>query len=134
MPNSSSAVEAIAREFVGRIEAMVQAQIRDRVLSTLATAMTGRETLAVDRATSEKPDKPLATPKRRRVKLTAQGLAARKLQVLHPIDEHMLKRDELEGQYLGLLRGLGTGARARVQKVAREQGVAAAIKFANTLK
>jgi hypothetical protein len=118
MPNSSSDIEAIAREFVGRIEAMVQAQIRDRVLSTLTTAMTGRETLAAERSTAKKPDKPLATPKRRQIKLTAQGLAARKLQ----------------GQYLGLLRGLGPGARARVQKVAREQGVAAAIKFANALK
>ena len=57
-------------------------------------------------------------PGKRKLKLSAKGLAARKLQ----------------GQYLGLLRGLGAGPRARVKKVAREKGVAEALKFAATLK
>jgi hypothetical protein len=62
--------------------------------------------------------KAVATPGKRKLNLTAEGLAARKRQ----------------GHYMGLLRGLQPGARLRVKKVAREQGVAAAIKFAGTLK
>ena len=41
---------------------------------------------------------------------------------------------KLQGQYLGLLRGLGPGPRLRVKKVAREKGVAEALKFAASLK
>jgi hypothetical protein len=41
---------------------------------------------------------------------------------------------KLQGQYLGVLRGLRPRARAQVQKVAREQGVAAAVKLAMSLK
>lgn len=57
-------------------------------------------------------------PVKRTLKLSPKGLAARKLQ----------------GQYLGTLRGLSSANRVRVKKVAREQGVAAALKVASTLK
>lgn len=40
---------------------------------------------------------------------------------------------KLQGQYLGALRGLRPRARALVQKVAREQGVAAAVRLAASL-
>jgi hypothetical protein len=60
----------------------------------------------------------VAAPGKRKLKLTAKGTAARKVQ----------------GQYLGLLRGLRPGVRLRVQKVAREKGVAEAMKFASALK
>jgi hypothetical protein len=58
------------------------------------------------------------TAKKRKLKLTAKGTAARKVQ----------------GQDLGLLRGMRPNVRLRVQKVAREKGVAEAMKFASTLK
>jgi hypothetical protein len=59
-----------------------------------------------------------AVPGKRKLNLSAKGMAARKLQ----------------GQYLGILRGLKPGVRARVKKVAHEKGVAEAIRFAGSLK
>lgn len=117
MSSISTEIESIVREFTARVVAAAKAQANERVLSAVATALSGQA--AVAHAPSAKADKTaVAAPGKRKLKLSAKGLAARKLQ----------------GQYLGLLRGLGPGPRARVKKVAREKGVAEALKFAASLK
>jgi hypothetical protein len=115
MSSISTEIETIVREFTARVVAAAKVQANERVLSAVSAALTGQA--AVAPAPSAKPQK-AAAPAKRKLKLSAKGLAARKLQ----------------GQYLGLLRGLGPGPRARVKKVAREKGVAEALKFAASLK
>lgn len=115
MSSMSTEIESIIREFTARVVAAAKAQANERVLSAVASALTGQ---AGSAATSAKAAKAAPVAGKRKLKLSAKGLAARKLQ----------------GQYLGLLRGLGPGPRARVKKVAREKGVAEALKFAASLK
>jgi hypothetical protein len=116
MSSISTEIESIVREFTARVVAAAKAQANERVLSAVATALTGQTASAP--APTAKAAKSVAVPGKRKLKLSAKGLAARKLQ----------------GQYLGLLRGLNPGPRARVKKVAREKGVAEALKFAASLK
>jgi hypothetical protein len=97
--------------------AAAKAQASERVLSAVSAALEEGAPVAQP-ARIEKSGgtekAPPAEPRKRKLRLSAKGLAARKLQ----------------GQYLGLLRGLGPGPRARVKKVAREHGVAEALRFA----
>jgi hypothetical protein len=120
MPNTSPDIESIVRDFATRIEAVVRAQISANLSSVFAD-LAGNKT-STAKPTVAEPTKAaapaVAAPGKRKLKLTAKGTAARKVQ----------------GQYLGLLRGLRPGVRLRVQKVAREKGVAEAMKFAGTLK
>jgi hypothetical protein len=118
MSSISTEIESIVREFTARVVAAAKVQASERVLSAVSAALTGQAAPAA--APSAKPQKAAAAPVpgKRKLKLSAKGLAARKLQ----------------GQYLGLLRGLSAGPRARVKKVAREKGVAEALKFAASLK
>jgi len=119
MSSISSEIESIVREFTARVVAAAKAQANERVLSAVASALTGQAApVAAPAAKAGKPGPVAPIPGKRKLKLSAKGLAARKLQ----------------GQYLGLLRGLGPGPRARVKKVAREKGVAEALKFAASLK
>lgn len=116
MSSISTEIESIVREFTARVVAAAKAQANERVLSAVSAALAGHG--AAVPAPAAKADKAVAPGGKRKLKLSAKGLAARKLQ----------------GQYLGLLRGLGPGPRARVKKVAREKGVAEALKFAASLK
>jgi hypothetical protein len=111
----STEIESIVREFTARVVAAASAQANERVLSAVSAALKGHGSPAP--APTARPAK-AAAPAKRKLKLSAKGLAARKLQ----------------GQYLGLLRGLSAGPRVRVKKVAREKGVAEALKFAASLK
>jgi len=116
MSSISTEIESIVREFTARVVAAAKAQANERVLSAVSNALTGQAVPSA--APAVKAAKAAPIPGKRKLKLSAKGLAARKLQ----------------GQYLGLLRGLGPGPRARVKKVAREKGVAEALKFAASLK
>jgi hypothetical protein len=121
MSSISTEIESIVREFTARVVAAAKVQASERVLSAVSAALTGQPaSSAAPSAKANKADKAAAAPVpgKRKLKLSAKGLAARKLQ----------------GQYLGLLRGLGPGPRLRVKKVAREKGVAEALKFAASLK
>jgi len=122
MPNTSPDIESIVRDFATRIEAVVRAQISANLSSAFAD-LAGNKTSTAKPTVAEptkaaKAAPAVAAPGKRKLKLTAKGTAARKVQ----------------GQYLGLLRGLRPGVRLRVQKVAREKGVTEAMKFASTLK
>jgi len=104
---------------VGRLAAAVENQTMERLRSTISAAFASSETRQKPATrTSQASHAGEAAPKVRKVRLGPEALAARRLQ----------------GQYLGLLRGLQPGPRAQVKKVAREQGVAAAIKFSTTLE
>jgi hypothetical protein len=116
MPTISTELEALIREFGARLAAAAQAQASERVNAAVAAALSGLSPAAP--AASPKPAKAAGASGRRKIKMSAKTLAVRRLQ----------------GQYLGLLRGLKLGVRARVKKVAHEEGVAAAIKFAGSLK
>ncbi|MGD0838813.1 MAG: hypothetical protein ABSB49_19430 [Polyangia bacterium] len=117
MSSISIEIESIVREFTARVLAAAKAQANERVLAAVSAALEGRA-----ETPSTTPAKPgpvsAAAPGKRKLNLSAKGLAARKLQ----------------GQYLGLLRGLGPSPRARVKKIAHEHGVAEALKFAASLK
>jgi hypothetical protein len=122
MPNSSPDIESIVRDFATRVEAVVRAQLTENISSAFAV-LAGNKTptakpVVAESSKAAKAAPAVAAPGKRKLKLTAKGTAARKVQ----------------GQYLGLLRGLRPGVRLRVQKVAREKGVAEAMKFASTLK
>jgi hypothetical protein len=118
MPNIPTEIEKLIREFTNRIEAVARAQSAERLFSVVAGALgTSGKAAPQQAAAKAKAPKP-AVPGKRKLNLSAKGMAARKLQ----------------GQYLGILRGLKPGLRARVKKVAHEKGVAEAIKFAGSLK
>jgi hypothetical protein len=115
MSSISIEIESIVREFTARVLAAAQAQANERAISAVSAALEGRaEAPSTQVAKTETIS---SAPGKRKLRLSAKGLAARKLQ----------------GQYLGLLRGLGLGPRARVKKIAREHGVAEALKFAASL-
>jgi len=119
MPDISNELEAIIRDFTSRVVTAAHVQVGERVLRVVAAALTeSRAAPEPNRPTSRNASATVATGAPRKRKLSAKGLAVRKLQ----------------GKYLGALRGLRPGTRARVKKVAREQGVAAAVKLAQSLK
>jgi hypothetical protein len=121
MSNTSPDIESIVRDFASRIAMLVRTQMSEDISTGLARLTEGRTSTKPARTETPPAAKvatTVAVPGKRKLKLTAKGMAARKLQ----------------GQYLGMLRGLRPGARLRVRKMARESGVAEAIKFAGSLK
>lgn len=113
MTNTESEIEALIREFASKLVEMTEADMRQRAIAAVSSAVAGAGSRSASVASTA-----AGAPAKRTLQLTPKGIAARKLQ----------------GQYLGMLRGLSAGNRLRVKKVAREQGVAAALKLGNTLK
>jgi hypothetical protein len=117
MPNQLPDIETIVRDFATRLQAAVAAETADRARAAVASAF-GGTAMPKAKIRQAAPEKEPAAPVRRKLKLSAKGLAARQLQ----------------GQYMGLLRGLPQTARDKVKKHAQEHGVAAALKLGKTLK
>jgi hypothetical protein len=111
MQKTSNQIEAIVREFTAQVVAAVEAEVSQRIQDAVAAAF-GAAGPSVAKAA------PSVAATRKPAKASPAVSATRKLQ----------------GQYLGTLRGLAPAARLRVRKVAQEQGVAAALKFARSLK
>jgi hypothetical protein len=107
----STSVQRLVDSFVARLTAVVQSSAEARAREAVLRALGGKATTP---RVSVRP----AAPAKRSPKLSAAGLKARKLQ----------------GQYLGALRTITGEARARVRKLAKEKGVAEALKFAQSLK
>jgi hypothetical protein len=119
MTNTTSDLETLVRDFVSRVQIAIASEAADRVRSALASAFGGTSPSSAPRRETAKAAKPTeAAPARRKLQLSPAGMAARKLQ----------------GQYMGLLRGLSAADRERVKKHAKENGVAAALKFGKNLK
>jgi hypothetical protein len=119
MSDITAEIEALIRDFTSRVVTATHVQVGERLLAVVAAALT--ESVPAPnpgRPAPKDPSVEVATGAPRKRKLSAKGLAVRKLQ----------------GRYLGALRGLRPGARARVKKVAREKDVAAALKLASSLK
>ena len=100
-------IPEIVAAFVAELEASLREELLSRVQGALAGAVRSGPAVA-----------PGARGQRRPLRLTKDGLAARRRQ----------------GQYLGLLKGLRGRQRASIKKIAREQGVAAALKAGRTLR
>ena len=119
MPDILNELEAIIRDFTSRVVTAAHVQVGERVLSVVAAALTeSRAAPETKRPASKSTSATVAIGTPRKRVLSAKGLAVQKLQ----------------GKYLGALRGLRPGARARVKKVAHKQGVAAAVRLAQSLK
>ncbi|MBN2559500.1 MAG: hypothetical protein JXQ75_01030 [Phycisphaerae bacterium] len=111
-------IDASIRDFTARLAEAIEAQVRERVLSAMASVFYPPAPPLASKLTQRKPGRRSAPKARRAPRLSAEALAVRRLQ----------------GQYLGALRGLPPAARARVKKLAREKGVAAAVKLAVSLR
>ena len=119
MAHISNELETLIRDFTTRVVTAAHVQVGERVLSVVAAVLTeSRAAPERHRPASRNTSATVATGTPRKRKLSAKGLAVRRLQ----------------GKYMGTLRGLRPGARARVKKMAREQGVAAAVRLAQSLK
>ncbi len=111
MSKNSPELEALVQDFVGRLVAVIEADVAQRIQGVVESTFgsSGRRG-AKARAAGQ--------PGRRPVVVSRELAAARKLQ----------------GQYLGALRGLKPAEHARVKAVAHEKGLPAAIKLAHSLK
>ena len=113
----STDIQALVRDFTIRLVAAAEAEAAERVRSAAASVF-GLPPSRGSRNALRSPPQEWPAPRARRQTLSAKTLAARQVQ----------------GQYLGVLRGLAPAARERVKKVAKEKGVAAAVAFGKTLK
>ena len=118
MQKAKVEIEEIVHSFVEQVVALVESQTMERLQSAVSSVLGGAA--VSHKATPAARPAPASEPaaKRRKLNLSPEAVAVRKIQ----------------GQYMGLLRGLPATKRARVKKVAQTQGAAAAIKFAATLK
>ena len=119
MAINSPNLESLVRDFTTRLVATIEAQTSQRIRNIVSTVLV----VSSSPSSASPPKKTEPTKMEPRLpapwrKLSGKAVAARKLQ----------------GKYIGALRALQPGARARVKKVAREQGVAAAVKLAQSLK
>lgn len=115
MSNISPEVEALVRDFTGRLIAAIEADVARRLHGVVASAL-GAASAAASRQPARK--SPVARPVRRKARVSRELAAARKLQ----------------GQYLGALRGLKPADHARVKALAHEKDLPAAIKLAHSIK
>jgi hypothetical protein len=119
MPNTqiTELVEAFAKQIIAAAEAAANERIQAALASAFgapAKRGPGRPPKQAKQAASA--GKPAAG--RKPFKLSPEGMKARRLQ----------------GQYLGALRALTGTNRAKVKAVAKDKGVAAAVKLALSLK
>lgn len=128
-----STIEEITRDFVGQIEAEVNARVRARLHEALEQLAAGPAQAAAIAAAD------------RVAPLSRQGLVRStrfptpsllagdwdlKMLKARPATAAHVRSRKLQGEYLGLLRKLTGAKRARVQKAARTGGVAEGIKAA----
>ncbi len=118
MSNISPEVEALVRNFVGRLIAAIEADVARRLHGVVASALGTPAAPAAGRRRSVGQSSVVAPPVRRRVRVSRELAQARKLQ----------------GQYLGALRGLKPADHARVKALAHQDGLVAAIKLAHSIK
>ena len=112
-------LESLVHDFTVRLVAAIEVQTSQRVRNIVSTVLGGSlgtsASIPPRKTEPTKMEPRLSAPSR---KLSGKAVAARKLQ----------------GKYIGALRGLRPAARARVKSVAREQGVAAAVSLALSMK
>jgi hypothetical protein len=104
-------LEEIVDLFVKRVAALVAARAQEQARAVVLGALGGGEAEGLIRRGPGRP------PASRKITLTAKASKARKLQ----------------GKYLGSLRRLKGADRGRVKRMAKEKGVAEAVRLAATL-
>jgi hypothetical protein len=111
-------LKTLIHGFTARLTAAVEAQTSRRIQGIVSAALAGS-------------DMPTMPSRRGPAGPTKSGAAinpsARKM------SDKVLAARKLQGKYIGALRRLRPGARNRVKKVAREEGVAAAVRLAQSL-
>ncbi len=117
---SDLSITAIIDTFVNKITAAVESAAAQRLQAAIAGAFGTSQKRGPGRPAKQAvvPVTPLAAPKAAARMVTPKVIRARKLQ----------------GQYLGALRALAAADKAKVKAVAKEKGVAAAVKMAKGLK
>ena len=113
------ALQSLVDDFVARFVVTIETHISQRIRGIVSSALSGsgapeKPVVRLTKASAKAEPRPIA----RRHKLSAKGLAVRKLQ----------------GKYMGTLRGLSLAKRLQVKKVAHEKGLAAAITFGASLR
>jgi hypothetical protein len=117
MQHTSGPLQKLVDEFVDSLNAIIMAQAREHARVVVANALGGADAGGGARRGPGRPPGSGAKAGRPPARTTAKLSKARQLQ----------------GQYLGSLRRLKGAERVRVKKVAREQGVAEAVKLAAKL-
>ena len=114
MRANSSEIHALISTFTAQLMDAVTAQTGWRIQEIVVSALAGSAATSTIGKVQSTGVHPVLQPRR----LSDKATAARMLQ----------------GRYSGALRSLRPAARARVKKMARKEGAAAAIKLALTLK
>jgi hypothetical protein len=109
----ATSVELLVNEFVARLSDAIESSVGERFRRVVSGAL-GDGAVSVRRASRRGRGRPPGRSARRR---SGPVSPARRLQ----------------GQYLGRLRALKGANRARVKAIAKEKGVAAAVKEANKI-
>jgi hypothetical protein len=114
MPNTDPNIAVLVAAFARQITAIVEATMTKRMQAALATAFGTPAKRGPGRPPKQfaAPARPMAS--KRKKKASPKVAWARKLQ----------------GQYLGALKSLTGSARAKVKAMAKEKGVAEAVKLA----
>lgn len=112
MSAHQDSISQLVVQFVGQLEAHITASLQARIVGILGG---------------------LKGPARRGRPPGSTNKVAAVAKVRKPASPAVRKRRQLQGKYLGTLRGLNASDRARVKAVAQKDGVAAALKAASKL-
>jgi hypothetical protein len=115
---TTDTIMKLIQDFASQLVAATQAATEDRLRASFAGSFSPSGKRGPGRQAKVASTTATPTAGRRPMTITPKVTRARKLQ----------------GQYLGTLRSLGAGDKAKVKAVAKEQGVAAAVKLALSLK
>jgi hypothetical protein len=108
----SSEIQALIGNFTSQLMDAVTAQTGRRIQGIVAAALAGTAAPAI----------------------IGKGIGVHSVSQKRQLSDKTTAARKLQGRYIGALRSLRPAARARVKKVAREQGVAAAVKLAQSLR
>ena len=119
MPNADPNITAIVQAFARQITAAVEASAVARIQAALSTAF--------GIPARRKPGR----PPRQVAAVAAAAPPAKKRKKASP---ELIRARKLQGQYLGALKSLNVSDKAKVKAVAKDKGVAVAVKLAASLK
>ncbi len=113
-------ITAIVDSFVNQITAAVESAAAQRLQAAIAGAFGTPQ-----HSRPGRPAKQAAAP------VAGEQAAAKKVRRVTP---KVIRARKIQGQYLGALRALSAADKAKVQAVAKEKSVAAAVKMAKGLR
>ncbi len=117
-------IQALVTNFTTSLRSEIESQVYEKLQQTIGS-LRGGGAVAPRRGPGRPPKNPPGTS----ASTAPNALAGSK----KPMSPAMAAARKLQGQYIGFLRKLDSGKRERVQKVARSEGVAEAMKLAQSL-